>query len=452
MMAEYTRLEELAAHTRAEKGLPQPAPPHLPVDNRSAWKIVLGKGVASARSAQMRLLVRVYFAFLDGECAVERDLGDVQAEAAEHSKGVADGDCALLDEKLQIQALPKDAISRETPHGFELTPATRQCMRLWRATVGARFGGYQPREADKPPIKKRPAATGTFASVRRGVLRAAETERRRDGRPSHGDPMTTFGVARSHFARRAADARRAASPFWNKQRAAFRKATVAKNLRARVAQGLLRRGLDAFPTMTSRPAGSVAKPLVGISRVCFLGEVGSASAAASVVEGQGRCQCADLVVVNGLEKLFRPPNPAWVVDLAYVVGLGRPVVASSVWHAAQGVPSAIPAKEVLRVNRAVNKAARIRIAPALKSAQPALWAALSAMAKVAFVSQWVRSRAAVARPWGARGRAGEVGFSAIGGRGGGSGCLSHRGRRPGQVQSWPLKNATSGGRQQVVSG
>ena len=121
VLAEYARLEALAARIRAEQGAPLPAPPQLPVDNRSAWKIVLGKRVASVRSATMRLLVRVYLAFLDGECAVERDLGDVAAEAAEHSKGVADGDCALLDEKLQIQALPKAAMSRATQHGFELS-------------------------------------------------------------------------------------------------------------------------------------------------------------------------------------------------------------------------------------------------------------------------------------------------------------------------------------------
>ena len=317
---------------------------------RSGRKIVLKKSNPdTSRLAVLRELVRVYFSFLGGEFAVERDLGDVQAEAVEHNKGVADGDCALLDEKLQIMALPKDAISLETRHGFEMTPINRQCMRLWRTTVGARFGGYKAREANKPPIKKRPAASGTYTSVRRGVLKAAEKERCADGRRSQADPMTAFGVARSYFARRAADARRADSPFWNAKRDKFRQATVTKNMRARVAQGMLRRGRDWFPQLVSRPAGSVPKPLTGISRVCFLGEVVPAMAQptreVSVVEGAHRCKDADLVIVNGVEKLFRPPSLAWVVNLAYVVGLGRPVFAASVWKAAKRLPSAIPAKD-----------------------------------------------------------------------------------------------------------
>lgn len=332
----------------------------------------------------MRDLVRFYFAFLDGECAVERDLGEVRAEAAEHCKGVADGDCALLDEKLQIQALPKAALEYQA--GYGLTPILRQCLRLWRARFGARFGGYKkPRGPDKPPIKKRPAATGTYACVRRGVLRAAEAERRRADRPVPGDPVTIYGDARSHFARRAADARKAASPFWNKRRADFRKATDKKQVQARIATSRIRLGVDAMPPLTTRRAGSVAKGLVGISRVCFVGgrEVGAASPTVSVVEGPERVRYADLVIADSLEKLFRPRSASAAVDFTYVVGLGRPVVAWSVWEAAHGVPSAIPAAEVFRVKRNVHQAAKIRLGPDFKSEHPTIHAAFSAMEQVA---------------------------------------------------------------------
>ena len=129
----------------------------------------------------------------------------------------------------------------------------------------------------------------------------------------------------------------------------FRQLTVAKNIRARVAQRMLRRGEDAYPQAASRPAGLVPKPLGRISRVCFLGDVVRAMAQpppeVGVVEGASKCRAADLVIVNGVEKLFRPPSPAWVVDLAYVVGFGRPVVALGAWQAAKGVPSAIHAKD-----------------------------------------------------------------------------------------------------------
>ena len=89
-------------------------------------------------------------------------------------------------------------------------------MKLWRETVGSRYGGYRPR---RNPTKKKPAATNTktYASVRRGVLKAAEVERQqdKDGCFSRLDPMPALGAPRSFFARQAADARRAASPFWN---------------------------------------------------------------------------------------------------------------------------------------------------------------------------------------------------------------------------------------------
>ena len=88
-------------------------------------------------------------------------------------------------------------------------------------------------------------------------------------------------------------------------------------------------------------------------------------------------------------------------------------------------------EDLLRVNRAANKAAKIRVAPALQRAQPALWAAVKAIVQVAFslVGSLSGGRgSASGSPW-PRGR----------------GCLSHQGGGQARLP----RVATSGGRQQV---
>ena len=120
-----------------------------PVPNSDVWQMLLAPTFRQehvpervAPFTALPALVRVYFSVLDGECAVERDLGALTDELQEH--------CNLGDEGMDDLVVIKyywkrDMLWLEQEKIPVVTPRVRDCILMWRTVYGARFGLYDRR-------------------------------------------------------------------------------------------------------------------------------------------------------------------------------------------------------------------------------------------------------------------------------------------------------------------
>ena len=130
------------------------------------------------------VLIRFYLSIEDGECVVERDLGDLKAILEAHKNGKD----ALADDVVMAQSDPIGAgdIRPDPGHADSsagvaagraglalLGPKGRRWATLWREVHGARLGCYSAHKRNKVHHLhcKRP---GTYAAAKAGVLAAAE--------------------------------------------------------------------------------------------------------------------------------------------------------------------------------------------------------------------------------------------------------------------------------------
>ena len=355
MLAEHARLLETDRQKRQVSKAPLPPEPHVAVDNRLVWQIVLspdfraGPARRSNSFVELRKLIRIYFSVLDGECAVERDLGAMTAEKKEHGNANAQLLSDILVLRTSGPAHKKDFCNEEAAGDVKITDFARGSLQLWRKTVGARFGRYKPRaQPARKNVTSVASAAPTYASVRRGVLRAAESERRMHfGAVTLSDPLTVHGVRRSAFARAATDGVQESSGFWNSGQARFKPNTEKKRLGTIAARAKRHTGGSPFPTFVERRAGSIPQPAGGVARVCFAGIAESYCERRphAVVSGTHRCYSADLVIVGNLAEILAPTTDDCLVHAAYIVGLGRRVTTARAWKLAKGRPDQIPAED-----------------------------------------------------------------------------------------------------------
>ena len=114
----------------------------------------------------------------------------------------------------------------------------------------------------------------------------------------------------------------------------------------------------------ARPAAPAPRKLASVRKVAFLGDCDDAVRKATAfgvaaqrqlqvqAERFRKCLHADAVVVDSLDRLEVPTAGCSeqddVVHMAYIFGLGRPVILAASWEVADGDPEKVPAAEIIR--------------------------------------------------------------------------------------------------------
>jgi hypothetical protein len=301
------------------------------VDHREAWGEMLTQGpteICPGRSAPFVILprlVRFGFALEDGECRVERDLADVTA-TAKAFLGAFDPQLANIV-IVKGAAITRDQLCVERGNGFlDPTAMTLQWGRDWRRKHGARLGCYASRKRLQPAINARKA--GTFNACKQRALKAAEQAgsgcTTRLVRPLNSQAQFLNGRAI------AAHSRLRASPYWTQKQEMFLTGTVKKARLRDIAP------LDQKQTAARCAAREMIR-LGPVARVALAFEGTDADQAVAsgccAASSPAACGEADLVVVHYLATFFSEPpaNAADVARLAFIVGLGKPVVSRKVF-------------------------------------------------------------------------------------------------------------------------
>ena len=144
-------------------------------------------------------LIRFYLSIEDGECVVERDLGELtECQYAHKISGTEFGGTAeLADDALIAKGCNATATDvRVGRPGLgscaRLGPTGKRWAGLWRSVLGARLGCYN--------ASKRRKRAGTYATRKAGVLAAAEhVVTARGSHASADDLGTASGVHQSFF-------------------------------------------------------------------------------------------------------------------------------------------------------------------------------------------------------------------------------------------------------------
>ncbi len=331
------------------------------VSNRSAWQVCLQPDFAAeylpARVAPfvaLPALLRIYFSILDGECAVERDLGSVAADIEEH--------CNLGDDGVDDLFVLKDSWSQEMLHSTHegvdlLTPALAECTALWRSLYGARFGRYEKgARPDRQKLKSGPSEKAgeprqqrlTFARFKGGVLRQAALARLSARKLRRvGDVATEYAAKPVSFFQEDEGRSMRKSRHWGPALEKFQRQTERARADAKASLRRRRLGVAFWPKSARKSAGSPTPSLAGISRVCYLGMEEPPACDAESLRGPRACRDADLVVMRSLSILFAQASGQSLVDLLYIVALGRKVVSASAWQKARRSPRNLPPKDVL---------------------------------------------------------------------------------------------------------
>ena len=180
--------------TRPEYGPPTPetgggrgtAPgqPQAEVSNQVAWGSLLCDDIwqeacpraTLAASGALRKLIRFYISIEDGECSVERDLGELRCMRRTHLCGGHQGGEVFYDDKLLVRLngprTRAEFVSKDPMTKCDgLTPFSRECASLWRELRGAKGGHYNPAATKASALKRK--GRGFFKATCRGVLAAA---------------------------------------------------------------------------------------------------------------------------------------------------------------------------------------------------------------------------------------------------------------------------------------
>ncbi|MCP4244204.1 MAG: hypothetical protein GY772_26965, partial [bacterium] len=123
-----------------------------------------------AASGALRKLIRFYISIEDGECTVERDLGEFRHQVLEHRTE----DLTFHDECLMLR-LGGPRTAAEFDGGAatdQLTDFSRECASLWRELHGCRRGHFNAKAAEAARLKRR-LARGFVRGVVDNALSAA---------------------------------------------------------------------------------------------------------------------------------------------------------------------------------------------------------------------------------------------------------------------------------------
>ena len=140
-----------------------PGQPLAKVSNQTAWASLLHSDTweearpraTLAASGALRKLIRFYISIEDGECTVERDLGELRALRRTHKTS----DLRFLDDKvlIRLNGPQSSAAFTDAATGTDdgLTPFTRDCASLWRELRGAKGGHPNPAATLASSLKRK---------------------------------------------------------------------------------------------------------------------------------------------------------------------------------------------------------------------------------------------------------------------------------------------------------
>ena len=353
-LASFVRVEQAPAVLQYVGVLPYmiaqsgPNQPLAVLSNQEAWALLLDDAVweqACSRrfrsaSGALRALIRFYISIEDGECTVERDLGEFRDVKLVHMTMNMTFHDDMLMLKLNGPKTLKEFEGGEADSLSQLTPFSRECASLWRELYGARRSHFNPRatEAAKERVKQKPGFRKTIRGVLAAARLAVDSSRR----------VAAQGAHAASAARRASPA--AGTPqsaFWNASMTKFRRKTL--NNIPGISETRCRPGAPFISppgVHLERKAAAIAQPLARshpYAKVAFLTDTPTERPRfCTTLTGTHRCKEADLVVVPDLSILHDVDALAGslhlVVGLLYIVSLGLDITTQKHLDAARGVP------------------------------------------------------------------------------------------------------------------
>ena len=324
-----------------------PSEPLAGVTNQQAWALLLDdchwekacpKRLRGASLALCRL-IRFYISIEDGECTVERDLGEFRNQMREHRSAnlIFHDDCLVLRLNGPRSAAEFDvgADSRSN-----LTSFSRECASLWRELYGFKRGHFNVK-AVSAASKKRQTA-GTFRGTMRGVLAAARlaVAARRRAKSS----SSTSSVA-LHAGAGTADSALWNDPMTNFQSRSRKNIPGVTQTRAYPGGAFMNPAGVSLAPYRAAAKQPLARPRL-INKVALLGVTGVCVREAAVVSGRHCCAEADLVIVPDISIFHDVPaltaNEDLAISLLYIVLLGLEVATTTQLSASHGKPRNIP--------------------------------------------------------------------------------------------------------------
>jgi len=191
-----------------------PNQPLAGLSNQAAWALLLDDDVWEkacpkrllSASGALRAIIRLYISIEDGECTVERDLGEFREAKMVHRTVNMDFHDDMLMMKLNGPKTLAEFEGDEADSCSQLTPFSRECASLWRELYGVRFGHYnakatlaaQEKAKQKPGFRK--TVGGVLAAARFAVAESRRVAARRahaasgagQASPARGSPKSAF--------------------------------------------------------------------------------------------------------------------------------------------------------------------------------------------------------------------------------------------------------------------
>ena len=356
-LASLLGCEETAAVLQYHSALPymmeqmRPGKPLAGLTNQQAWALTLDDAFweaacpkkLGAASGALARIVRFYISIEDGECTVERDLGEFRAKQEIHRCG----DLQFHDDTLMLSLNGPQTVAEFSGSSGNarqaLTPFSRECASLWRETIGQRRGHHNPK-ATSAAKRARQAMGGTASGAFRGVLSAARlavaSARLRSGR----------GLKRVRCLHEGGGT--PASAHWTEAMRKFHARTrnnIPGCMQTRAKPG----GAFFYPAgVNLQPyPGAKLQPLAQARPCSHIAFVAAASGAGEVKdlvvqEGRHRCATADIVILPDYAVLHNMKTLEEDLDTAvcflYIVARGLPVTTLSRLRAAGGRVKNIP--------------------------------------------------------------------------------------------------------------
>ena len=329
-------------------GLIERGKPLATASNACVWSFVVSPGfICEGRVAPLRYLpklARWYISIEDGECSVERDLAVVRAVTDANRTDLV----GIIDDTVVGRfGAPASRSEVEDPATGGLTNTSRAWARYWRTCHGARLGCVSKKSIASAlaALKKKP----TWQKFRKGILAAAagavSTEKQIGA--ASAATATCFGVPVGSLRRTETSVTGTSEcVYWTKKCANFAKVTENKKTQG----NFLRRHKFVI-----RHGAAMPRKLQGVTRVCWLeppAEDCPQAAFLGTARGADKCRRAELVITDEINKLSDgqtlSANKQLVVDLIYIIALGKPVVTATAWRMAGGRPNDVAASDILR--------------------------------------------------------------------------------------------------------
>lgn len=326
--------------------------------NRTIWVKLLDNEFVerefpgrAARFLGLREMIRIWVALLDGESMVERDFA--HARAFVRSFKTASG--TLLDDmivlKLSGPQKPHELVVKSASGDLFPTEFLTRCVNKWRSLYGAKH--YRNPNMYRPGLERasrsRTLRKPTFIDAKRGVLRAARRVVAAGRTVSPSAPERSAYAVAPDFFRAPRGERNEETQVWNERLKRFSALSKTKKLQNEKAQN----GRHVIPKWKPRLGRASLASHPTFQRIAFLPDCDAAACGAATKEsfkemgystllGEHRCNKAQLVIVDSLERLSGScPDEDWVIHATYIVAKGIMVATAAACQDAGGDPRKI---------------------------------------------------------------------------------------------------------------